>query len=238
MPKVNQTMLDKLVDAFKGGSQRKPEIIEATTIRDPLGYSMVQRRFGTATGKLPSMTPERQLYQKGLNILVDTKKKPVRDKWLETGEELSWLQDDFENAFDEAKENYIEQVRDNMEQLNAPDLRSGFDPSYDLDPHVPSETLEPYWPDYDYKPVSYYNSRGGELGDQMDEYERQMDYIDSPQYRMELQRQSPRYRRYQDAMQRRDIERRAGRVNAAIMNLARQGYSLPEIREILRRQRR
>jgi len=238
MPKPNKTMLDKLVDVFKGGSQRKPEIIQATTIRDPLGYSMVQRRFGTATGKMPSMKSERQSYQKGLDVLVDSKRKPVHDKWLETGEELSWLQDDFENAFDEAKENYVEQVRDNMEQLNVPDLRGGFDPSYDLDPNVSSETLENFWPDYDYKPVSYYNSRGVELGDQMDEYERQIDYINSPQYRMELQRQTPRYRRYQEAMQRRDINRRAGRVNAAIMNLARQGYSLPEIREILRRQGR
>ena len=183
-------------------------------------------------------TPERVKYQQGLDALIAAREKPIHDKWLETGEELSGLQNEFENAFDEAKENYVEQVRDNMEQLNTPDLRSGFDPSYDLDPHVPSETLENFWPDYDYKPVSYYNSRGEELGELMNEYEGRFDYMRTPEYRMELQRQTPRYRRYQEAMQRRDINRRAGRVNAAIMNLARQGYSLPEIREILRRQGR
>lgn len=238
MPKVNSTLLDKLVDVFKGGSQRKPEIIQATTIRDPLGYSMVQRRFGTATGKMPSMTPERRMYQEGLNRRDDIAIQPLAKKYRDYEGELEDLQSEFGNAFDEAKENYVEQVRDNMEQLDVPDLRNGFDPSYDLDPNVPSETLESYWPDYDYNSIDYYNRRGGELGDLMDEYEGRIDYINTPQHRMELQRQSPRYRRYQEAMQRRDINRRAGRVNAAIMNLARQGYSLPEIREILRRQGR
>lgn len=237
MPKVNQTMLDKLVDAFKGGSQRKPEIIEATTIRDPLGYSMVQRRFGTATGKLPSMKSEGKMYQEGIDALIEGRKKPVHDKWLETGEELSGLQDDFDDAFGEAKENYIEQVRDNMNQFDAPDLREGFD-LYDLNmPDFGRETLESYWPDGYHSP-EYYSTRGEELGDFMDEYEGRLDYMDEPAYRMEVQRQTPRYRRYQEAMQRRDINRRAGRVNAAIMNLARQGYTLPEIREILRRQGR
>lgn len=235
MPKVNQTMLDKLVDAFKGGSQRKPEIIqvEAYGASDPL-YGSIQWKKAVK----PSMTPERVKYQKGIDALIDVRKKPLQEKYDDSMGELTDLQDEFENAFDEAKENYIEQVRDNMESMYTPDIRGGFDPSYDFDVNMGRESLESYWPDYDYKPVSYYNSRGAELGDMVSEYEGRLESMDEPAYRMAVQRQSPRYRRYQEAMQRRDINRRAGRVNAAIMNLARQGYSLPEIREILRRQGR
>ena len=52
-----------------------------------------------------------------------------------------------------------------------------------------------------------------------------------------LQTQSPRYRNYQRAMMQRSENARLGRINAAVMNLARQGYSMPEIREILRNQK-
>lgn len=243
MPKVNQTMLDKLVDAFKGGSQGTPfrEMKIHGEFTDPMVKARVNQQLaGNRLIKLdPSWrTPERVKYQKGIDALIDVRKKPLQEKYDDSMGELTDLQDEFENAFDEAKENYIEQVRDNMESMHTPDIRGGFDPSYDFDVNMGRESLESYWPDYDYKPVSYYNSRGAELGDMVSEYEGRLESMDEPAYRMAVQRQTPRYRRYQDAMQRRDINRRAGRVNAAIMNLARQGYSLPEIREILRRQGR
>lgn len=237
MPKPNQTMLDKLAETFKSMGNKKPEIIQATTIRDPLGYSMVQRRFGTATGKMPSMAPERQIYQRGLNNRDIRALRPLYEKNDEYEGELEDLQSEFNDAFEEAKKNYMSQIQDNMESLRAPDIREPFDPSYDLDPNVSSETLEPYWPDYDYNSIDYYSSRGEELGDLMDEYQGRIDYINSPEHRMELQRQSPRYRNYQRAMRQRQENAQMGRLNAAIMNLYRRGYSMPEIREILRNQR-
>lgn len=234
MPKVNQTMLDKLVDAFKGGSQRKPEIIQATTIRDPLGYSMVQRRFGTAAGKMPSMKSERQSYQEGIKDIQDRKYDSKLD-------ELEVMQNEYEDAFDEAKDMMIDDISSRLEERFAPgEIRGGIGSSlaafkprgyFSIGDELADESLADYWPYGAYDSPEYYDRRGREIDEQLE-------YIDSPEYRMELQRQSPRYRRYQEAMQRRDINRRAGRVNAAIMNLARQGYSLPEIREILRRQGR
>lgn len=239
MPKVNQTMLDKLVDVFQSGSQRKPEIIQATTIRDPLGYSMVQRRFGAATGKLPSTAPERQMYQRGLNNRDIKALRPLYEKHDEYEGELEDLQNEFEEAFDEAKEGLVEDIRSDMDYFEAPEIQYGFDTGLrgDLSPDIPKRSLEDYWPER-FKTPGWYNDKGYELGDLIDEYQGRIDYINTPEHRMELQRQTPRYRRYQEAMQRRDINRRAGRVNAAIMNLARQGYSLSEIREILRRQGR
>lgn len=163
MPKVNQTMLDKLVDAFKGGSQGTPfrEMKIHGEFTDPMVKARVNQQLaGNRLIKLdPSWrTPERVKYQKGIDALIDVRKKPLQEKYDDSMGELTDLQDEFENAFDEAKENYIEQVRDNMESMYTPDIRGGFDPSYDFDVNMGRESLESYWPDYDYKPVSYYNS--------------------------------------------------------------------------------
>lgn len=233
MPKVNQTMLDKLVDAFKGGSQRKPEIIQATTIRDPLGYSMVQRRFGTVTGKLPSMTPERRMYQEGVDEVNRADIRPLKEQSRRLNDDLEELQDDFNSAWDEAREDLINDINGEY----APELERQFDPDYEMTLDMPSGDIRDYWPSSTYSPDEF-AAQANRIYDDMDVLDDKMDYMRTPEYRMQLQTRSPRYRRYQEAMQRRDINRRAGRVNAAIMNLARQGYSLPEIREILRRQGR
>ena len=237
MPKPNQTMLDKLVDVFKSGSQRKPEIIQATTIRDPLGYSMVQRRFGTATGKLPSMTPERSIYQCGIEALRRQKMKPIREEEIDARERFKELQDDFEDAYSDAYESLQDEINSNVPD-QAPMLEYGFEPGdLDFSAYQPQADLRYYWPSYA-KYYDVFEREADDLRDEIAAIDDRMDYARSPEYIQQLQTETPRYRRYQEAMQRRDINRRAGRVNAAIMNLARQGYSLPEIREILRRQGR
>lgn len=231
MPKPNKTMLDKLVDVFKEGSQRKPEIIQATTIRDPLGYSMVQRRFGARAGKMPSMTPERQMYQQGLNDIFSKRESELRGLQDEAMERVDRLQELYEDDFRVARDRLAEDISDDITALDPADFSV-----YDATNYEPGRySLADYWdgeyslPEYDdlmTEADDAYNEAAGNL----------MDWQHGGM--QSLQRQAPRYRRYQEAMQHRDINRRAGRVNAAIMNLARQGYSLPEIREILRRQGR
>ena len=232
MPKVNSTLLDKLVDVFKGGSQRKPEIIQATTIRDPLGYSMVQRRFGTATGKLPSMTPERRIYQRGIEARLYPKKVAADELLDEANTNRDMIEDEWRDAIDEAKESMREDWESGLDYQTFEDV----DPNY-LEVDAPNTDLGEYWPSSARSPE--------EIGEAFDEAtdaywdaKEAQNRIYSTRGIMDEQLLTPRYRRYQEAMQRRDINRRAGRVNAAIMNLARQGYSLPEIREILRRQGR
>ena len=228
MPTPNKTMLDKLVDAFKGGSQRKPEIIQQTTVRDPLGYSMVQRQFGTKTGKMPSMTPERRIYQRGIEARLYPKKIAADELVDETYSAKGEIEDEWSSAVDDAKESMKDDWESTLDYASFDDV----DP-YSLEVDQPSTDLRDYWPGHARTP--------DEIGDAFNEAEQA--YYDakdaqrriySNQGIMDEQLLTPRYRRYQEAMQRRDINRRAGRVNAAIMNLARQGYSLPEIREILR----
>lgn len=238
MPKPNQTMLDKLAETFKSMGKKKPEIIQETTIRDPLGYSMVQRRFGAASGKLPSMKSERQMYQEGIKDIQDRKYDSRLD-------ELENMQNEYEDAFDEAKEMMIDDISSRLDERFVPDeIRGGiaslpewpslaaFNPRrhYFVGDELAGESLVDYWPYGGYDSPEYYDRHGRELNEQLE-------YIDSPEYRMELQRQSPRYRNYQRAMRQREENARVGRLNAAIMNLYRRGYSMPEIREILRNQR-
>lgn len=232
MPKVNQTMLDKLVDAFKGGSQRKPEIIQATTIRDPLGYSMVQRRFGTMAGKLPSMTPERRIYQRGIEARLYPKKVAADELLDEANTNRDMIQDEWNDAISDAKQAMKDDWESNLDYQAFEDI----DPYY-LQVDEPSTDLGEYWPGYARTPEEISESFNDATDAYWDAKEAQ-NRIYSTRGIMDEQLLTPRYRRYQEAMQRRDINRRAGRVNAAIMNLARQGYSLPEIREILRRQGR
>lgn len=232
MPKPNQTMLDKLVDAFKGGSQRKPEIIQATTIRDPLGYSMVQRRFGTATGKMPSMKPERQTYQEGIELRMQPKYLKADEDVRNAYNEMDAYKDEWGSAVDDAKEYMKEDWETGLDDQRFEDV----DPYY-MEVDAPSTNLRDYWPDDARTPDEIYS----DFDAAQDRYYAAKDVqrdLRRPAAWMQEQTMTPRYRNYQRAMQQREDNARVGRLNAAIMNLARQGYSLPEIREILRRQGR
>lgn len=233
MPKVNQTMLDKLVDVFKGGSQRKPEIIQATTIRDPLGYSMVQRRFGTMSGKMPSMTPQREVYQEGIDARLLPKMRKADELVNDRYDEMDVFKDEWSTAVEEAKSDMADDWASTLDYQDFDEVN----PEILEDVAMPSNNLRDFWPDDARDPDEIYS----DFDAAQDAYYAAKDeqrMLRSPRTRMLEQTMTPRYRRYQEAMQCRDINRRAGRVNAAIMNLARQGYSLPEIREILRRQGR
>ena len=230
MPKPNQTMLDKLVDVFKSGSQRKPEIIQAEAYgaSDPL-YSSIQWK---KTVK-PSMTPERIKYQKGIDARLFPRMRKADELVSGRYDTMDEFKDEWSNAVEEAKSDMADDWASTLDYQDFDEVN----PDILEDVALPSNNLRDYWPsdardpdeiysDFDAAQDAYYAAKD----------EQRM--LRSPQTRMMEQTMTPRYRRYQEAMQRRDINRRAGRVNAAIMNLARQGYSLPEIREILRRQGR
>ena len=240
MPKPNQTMLDKLVDAFKSGSQGTPfrEMKIHGEFTDPMVKARANQQLaGNKLIKLdPSWrTPERVKYQKGLESLRRQKMKPIREEEIDARDRFKELQSEFDEAYGDAYERWQDEVNTTVPE-DAPNLEFGFEPS-DLDFPAPRADLRDYWPGYA-KYYDVFEREADDLRGEIAAIDDRMDYARSPEYIQQLQTETPRYRRYQEAMQRRDINRRAGRVNAAIMNLARQGYSLPEIREILRRQGR
>lgn len=231
MPKPNQTMLDRLAETFKSMGNKKPEIIQETTIRDPLGYNLVQRHFGTKWGKIPSMTPERQIYQRGIEARLEPKKIAAEDLVNEKFDYRDEIEDEWKDAVDDAKESMKEDWESGLDYQAFEDV----DPNY-LEVDAPSTDLRDYWPSSARSPEEI----GESFESAQDAY---FDAIDARkriygiQGIMDEQMMTPRYRNYQRAMRQREENARLGRLNAAIMNLYRLGYSMPEIREILRNQR-
>jgi hypothetical protein len=234
MPKPNQTMLDQIAASFK--SMGKPSPFREMKLRGEFTDPMIKARANQqlAGNKLikvdPSWsTPERVKYQRGLEEVARRKRYPVESQLQDFRDDMSSLEDAWNNAIEEAKYDMVEGFRSGLSYQPFEDIG----PDY-LEAEEPVTDLRAFWNDADYPTPEEFGERYDRLSNDIDEYESRLDYMNSPEYRMELQRQSPRYRNYQRAMQQRQENAQMGRLNAAIMNLYRQGYSMPEIREILR----
>lgn len=231
MPKPNQTMLDKLAETFKSMGKKKPEIIQQTTARDPLGYTLPQRGIMTSIGAMPPMDPERRIYQRGIEARLYPKKTAADELLDEANTNLETIQGEWNDAIADAKES----MRDDWESGLDYQAFEDVDPYY-LEVDAPATDLREYWPGYARSPeeiADEFNSAQDAYYDAEDAQRR----IYSTRGIMDEQMLTPRYRNYQRAMRQRQDNARVGRLNAAIMNLYRQGYSMPEIREILRNRR-
>jgi len=224
MPKPNKTMLDQLASMMKAYGGKKPAIIQETAWQDPLSGSIVGR-------KVTSLTPNRQMYQEGIDARLFPKMRKADELVSDRYDDMDLIKDEWTATIDEAKESMREDWESGLDYQEFDNV----DPNY-LEVDAPATDLREYWPydrrtpeeiydDYDAAQDAYYAAK--------DEQRR----LRSPQARMLEQTMTPRYRNYQRAMMQRAENARLGRLNAAIMNLARQGYSLPEIREILKNQR-
>lgn len=232
MPKLNKTMLDQLASMMKSSGRKKPAIIEQTALRDPLDYTIEQRRFGTTTGKMPSMAPERRIYQRGIEARLYPK-KVAADKLLdEANTNRDMIEDEWRDAIDEAKESMREDWESGLDYQAFEDV----DPNY-LEVDAPNTDLGEYWPSSARSPEEI-SEAFDEATDAYWDAKEAQNRIYSTRGIMDEQLLTPRYRNYQRAMMQRAENARLGRLNAKIMSLARQGYSMPEIREILRTQGR
>lgn len=237
MPKPNQTMLDQLVKTFKSTGNTAPfrEMKIRGEFTDPMIKARVNQQL--AGNKLikvdPSWgTPERVKYQRGLEAIQNRNLMKAQNELDDLNSDKEDLQNQWDAAVDEAKDAMYDDWRNTIDYNDFSDI----DPDY-LEVEGPSTNLADYWADYSYMSPREFGQRAERLDEDISEWEDIVGHRESPAYRMELQRQSPRYRNYQRAMQQRQENARVGRLNAAIMNLYRQGYSMPEIREILRNQR-
>lgn len=229
MPKLNQTMLDQLASMMKSSGRKKPAIIQAEAYgaSDPL-YGSIQWRKAVK----PSMTPERVKYQRG----IDARIAPRHEAAMQKRSDAYDLKDEYENEWRDAVEEAKSDMADDWSStLDYQDFDE-VNPDILEDVQLPSSNLRDYWPsgarspdeiyeDFDAAQDAYYAAKDAERE------------LFTPEYRMQEQMMTPRYRNYQRAMRQRQDNARVGRLNAAIMNLYRQGYSMPEIREILRNQR-
>lgn len=237
MPKPNQTMLDQLVKTFKSTGNTAPfrEMKLHGEFTDPMIKARANQQL--AGNKLikvdPSWrTPERVKYQRGLEAIQNRNLMKAQNELDDLNGDKELLQSQWDDAVNEAKDAMAEDWRTGLDDNDFSEI----DPDY-LEVETPSTDLTDYWPDYGYMSPREFGQRSELLDEDISEWEDIVEHRESPAYRMELQRQSPRYRNYQRAMRQRQENAQMGRLNAAIMNLYRRGYSMPEIREILRNQR-
>lgn len=237
MPKPNQTMLDQLVKTFKSTGNTAPfrEMKLHGEFTDPMIKARVNQQL--AGNKLikvdPSWrTPERIKYQRGIEAIQNRNLMKAQNELDDLESDKEFLQSQWDDAVEEAKDAMAEDWRTGLDNQRFREI----DPYY-LEVEDPSTDLADYWPDDGYMSPREFGQRAKRLDEDISEWEDIVGHRESPVYRMELQRQSPRYRNYQRAMRQRQENAQMGRLNAAIMNLYRRGYSMPEIREILRNQR-
>lgn len=236
MPKPNQTMLDQLVKTFKSTGNTAPfrEMKLHGEFTDPMIKARANQQL--AGNKLikvdPSWrTPERVKYQRGIEARLYPKKVAADELVDEMMSDRQMIQDEWEDAVSDAKES----LRDDWEAAMDNQTFDDIDPYY-LEFEAPTTDLRSYWPAYARRPEEIskaFESAQDAYYDAKDARKR----IYSTRGIMDEQMLTPRYRNYQRAMRQRQENAEMGRLNAAIMNLYRRGYSMPEIREILRNQR-
>ena len=238
MPKPNQTMLDQLVKTFKSTGNTAPfrEMKLYGEFTDPMVKARAnQKLVGNKLIKVdPSMrTPERVKYQRGLEAIQNRNLMKAQNELDDLESDQALLQRQWDDAVKEAKDAMYDEWRNTLDYVNH---FGNIDPDDLRFDHL-STDLSDFWNEDEYMSPKEFEQRADRLDDDISEWEDIVEYRESPAYRMELQRQSPRYRNYQRAMRQRQENAQIGRLNAAIMNLYRRGYSMPEIREILRNQR-
>ena len=236
MPKPNQTMLDQLAKTFKSTGNTAPfrEMKLRGEFTDPMVKARANQQL--AGNKLikvdPSMrTPERVKYQRGIEARLYPKKLAADELVDEATSSLETIQGEWDDAIAAAKES----LRDDWESGLAYQAFDEVDP-YALKVETPTTDLREYWPEYARSPKEIseaFESAQDAYYDAKDAWRR----IYSNRGVMDEQMMTPRYRNYQRAMRQRQENAQIGRLNAVIMNLYRRGYSMPEIREILRNQK-
>lgn len=236
MPKPNQTMLDKLAETFKSTGKTAPfrEMKLHGEFTDPMIKAQVNQKLaGNKIFKLdPSWrTPERVKYQRGIEARLYPKKIAADEAVYEAYNLRDEYENEWRDAVDEAKENMKEDWETGLDDQQFEDV----DPYY-MEVAEPSTDLRDYWPGSSRTPQEIADSYN-EAEENYCKMKDAQSYIYGPEAIMREQTMTPRYRNYQRAMRQRQDNARVGRLNAAIMNLYRQGYSMPEIREILRNQR-
>ena len=214
------TILDRLMKSGK----LKPGVARDLRVRgeffDPLQYTTQQRILmegaperaymavpDNGVGREIKITPERQVYQRGLDEVRERTMAPVYNEVKQSRGRLADLQSDFEDAYDEARNDMLEDWQYGIED-SAPDLEYGFD-VYDLDVGSPNTDMRDYWPS-DAESPEWFSEESEALRDRLCELDDQIEYSRSPEYRMRIQTQSPRYRNYQRAMQQRAANKRMG----------------------------
>lgn len=231
------TVLDRLIKEGRIKEHPFREMKLRGEFTDPMIKARANQQLaGNKLIKLdPSWkTPERVKYQRGLEAIQNRKLMKAQDELSDLESDKELLETQWENAIDEAKNDMYEDWRNAIDSSNFSEIG----PDY-LEVDEPSTDLSDYWNDFDYMSPREFGERAERLDEDISEWEDIVGHRESPEYRMELQRQSPRYRNYQRAMQQRAANMAMGRdlsrrYAIAYNNLLRRGLTPAEARMYMR----
>lgn len=235
------TVLDRLIS--EGRIKKAPFSVKKTSgeIRDPLNYPLNMRKDfdklrDAANVQWVKMTPERQVYQKGIDAQYGKKLNKFDEDLSDANYKLERLTEQYEDDFGEAQEALAEDMSDWARNQLSYEYT---DPSEVADVvryEMPKYDLSDYWegeyslPEYQEK-FDDFNEAKNAAEEAFDDWRRYG--------RQQLQTQSPRYRNYQRAMQQRAANMAMGRdlsrrYAIAYNNLLRRGLTPAEARMYMR----
>ena len=225
------TVLDRLI---KEGRIKKSPFGNAKYAVDELSFPAIREMDGKLVGGTARrMTPEREVYQRGIEARMQPKYLKADEDVNSACDEMDAYMDEWSSAVEDAKESMREDWENNLYWQVFEDV----DPHH-LDVDAPPTNLRDYWPgdartpdeihsDYGAAQDRYYTARDVQRG------------LRRPEAWMQEQTMTPRYRNYQRAMQQRAANMAMGRdlsrrYAIAYNNLLRRGLTPAEARMYMR----
>lgn len=201
------TILDRLMQEGKIVPKIGLTEVQKGFVRDPLNFPVETHRVireseGPRANRILSMTPERRIYQRGIEARLYPKKIAADSELDEANREVEELEDEWNTGVENAKEDMMEDWRSTLDYEDFSDI----DPDY-LEVETPSTDLRDFWSDRN--PEEIYADYG-QAQERADAAQDRYDYIYSPRAVMDEQMLTPRYRNYQRAMQQRAANKRMG----------------------------
>ena len=226
------TVLDRLI---KEGRIKKSPFGNAKYAVDELSFPSIREMDGKLVGGTArKMTPERQVYQQGIDARIAPRHEAAMQKRSDAYDLKDQYKEEWYDAVEEAKSDMADDWASTLDDQNFDKV----DPDILEDVEPPSNNLRDYWPsdarnpdeiyeDFDAAQDAYYAARDAERE------------LFTPRYRMQEQTMTPRYRNYQRAMQQRAANMAMGRdlsrrYAIAYNNLLRRGLTPAEARMYMR----
>ena len=232
------TVLDRLIKEGKIKPRLGSTEMQKGFVHDPLNFPIgthraIKESEGPRANRILSMTPERQVYQQGIEARMQPKYVKADEDVNEAYDVMDEYKDEWDSAIEDAKESMREDWESGLNYQGFDDV----DPDY-LEVETPQTDLREYWPgnartpdeiysDYDAAQDVYYAAKDAQRG------------LRRPEAWMQEQTMTPRYRNYQRAMQQRAANMAMGRdlsrrYAIAYNNLLRRGLTPAEARMYMR----
>lgn len=233
------TVLDRLIS--EGRINKSPFGVKKTSaeLRDPLNYPLDMRKNfdrmkNAANTQWVKMTPEREVYQKGIEARMQPRYLKADEDVLDAVNDRDIYNAEWREAVEEAKSDMADDWYSTLDYQDFDEVN----PEILENVELPSRNLRDFWPETARNPDEIYS----DFDAAQDRYYAAKDAqrnLRRPEAWMQEQTMTPRYRNYQRAMQQRAANMAMGRdlsrrYAIAYNNLLRRGLTPVEARMYMR----